>query len=205
MNYSLRGTLPIWMAELIEGIGYKPGWSLAIVAFADSQGGDPYSYSIHARCYVEDVKTKNQIELTGPGMTLYKDHWEKLVEPREKFIVDMIFHAIRELEQHEIEEQFTYNGFRVRDPHRMDSERAKLFELALENPVPAREESVSPLAIDYVRLGEIQDIRFEIAGSRQEGLDAGTSGILGKALRWPRKAKAKKSKRAGTIPTSASR
>jgi len=130
MIFDLVGVAPVWLIKIVEGISYKPGWSLVITSRNDSldPSGGPYLYTINARCVVNDVVTKNSMTLLGPGITVYRDRME------EKMIVHMIFSILRALEQHEMEEQFGYNGFRVYDPHRNPQDQNKLWELAARNP-----------------------------------------------------------------------
>jgi hypothetical protein len=128
MTYTLYGIMPIWLAKIIEGISYKPGWSLAVVAHNNFGGYEPDAYSIMAQCTVNDVVTKTPISLHGPGITIYKEQMD------EKMIIHMIFNSIRSLENHEMEEQFSYNGHRVFDPHRSITENEKIFELAQIRP-----------------------------------------------------------------------
>jgi hypothetical protein len=131
MRVEFEGAVPAWLRHIAQGISYKPGWSLRIAAHSTygrfSGSSDvPYMFSIAAICTVEDVVTKNPMVLHGPGMTIYADH----AQTEEKMVVEMIFRCIRSLEEHEIEEQFLYNGVRIYDPHRDYAEKAKLFELA---------------------------------------------------------------------------
>jgi hypothetical protein len=131
MNYTLVGVMPIWMAKIVEGISYKPGWTLHITAQCYDFGPrphEPYIFSVAARCTVKDVVTGNDLLLHGPRVNIYREHME------EKHIVQMIFASIRTLEQHEMEEQFSYNGCRIYDPHREHAENEKRFELAALRP-----------------------------------------------------------------------
>jgi hypothetical protein len=143
MNYTLYGTMPIWLAKIIEGISYKPGWSLLVTSHSGYAGRvyEPDAYSIEARCTVEDVVTKNPITLHGGGVTIRKEYMD------EKMVVHMIFNCIRQMECHEMEEQFNYNGFRVFDPHRERAENEKLFELAMLHP---KEESAMALTSSHL-------------------------------------------------------
>lgn len=128
MKYILHGSMPICLAKIIEGISYKPGWLLYITAHKDNvYTHKPYAYTINAQCTVEDVVTRARIELHGPGVTIHADHIE------EKMVVDLIFNSIQRLECHEMEEQFSYNGHRIFDPHRREHQE-KLFELAATHP-----------------------------------------------------------------------
>src|SRR5271157_5847640 len=95
--------VPSWLRRIVEGVSYKPGWSLDVRALEfgyDYMQGEACSYSISAQCEVEDVVTKNRIFLNGPGVTIYREYRE------EKMVVEMIFRVIRALEEHEMEEQF---------------------------------------------------------------------------------------------------
>ena len=131
MRVDFDGAVPAWLRHITQGISYKPGWSLRVSAHStygrfSGSTDEPYMYSIAAQCTVEDVLTKNPIMLHGPGMTIYADHGRM----DEKMVVEMIFRCIRGLEEHEMEEQFQYNGVRIFDPHREHADKAKLFELA---------------------------------------------------------------------------
>ena len=130
MKYILHGYIPIWLAKIVDGISYKPGWLLYVTALNDKfaiNWREPYAYSINAQCTVEDVTTRVPITLHGPTVTIYADRIE------EKMVVDLIFKSIQGLEFHEMEEQFSYNGVRIFDPHRREHQE-KLFELAAIHP-----------------------------------------------------------------------
>jgi hypothetical protein len=133
MKYSVEGFYcPGWLKKIVEGIGYKPGWELRIHARTYDLGPqthEPYMINIAAVCTVEDVVTRNPIMLHGPYISIYTDHRND-----EKMVVEMIFRCIRELEHHEMEEQFSYNGTRIYDPHRSRAENEKLFDLAALRP-----------------------------------------------------------------------
>jgi len=131
MVYDTVGFLPNWLAKIIEGISYKPGFSLFVTAREDGMNLnhlEPWAYTINARCIVKDIATKSEFTLHGPGITVYRDRME------ERMVVHMIFSIIRALECHEMEEQFNYNGIRIFDPHRSNAEQEKLYELAATHP-----------------------------------------------------------------------
>src|SRR5271169_1538795 len=134
MKYFVEGYAPVWLHKVAEGISYKPGWTLLISGRTYQLGPqthDPYMYSISAQCTVEDVVTRNPIMLQGGHITIYAEHVDR---KDEKLVVEMIFRCIRELENHEMEEQFQYNGIRIYDPHREHADKQKLFELATLAP-----------------------------------------------------------------------
>ena len=126
------------VTTVLSNLSYKPGWELHVEGFNLLQydpnwiHGGPISVHVHPSLDIVDVNTQRGTRLRGQRIHFMSDALERE-------IVQMIFASIRHTEIHEAEEWLTYNGVRIFDPHRTDSEREKLFELAMGEDVLPRD------------------------------------------------------------------
>lgn len=90
---------------VVNNIYYKPGWMVELYA-------KPVEYSIRLSWFDTD-------SVTGKKELQHSREW--LLDPAEELnedkIVQTVFKAIQNAEEHEIKERFRYKGKRIFNPH----------------------------------------------------------------------------------------